>query len=233
MKLAIMQPYFMPYIGYFQLIQAVDAFVFYDDVNYIKSGWINRNRILINGNASYINIPQLNAGSNRLIKEVGVNQNSKAYSNLEKTIEMAYKKAPYFDQALKIVKPVLNKDYNNIAEIAIESVKACSSYLGLKTEFYVSSCDFADSKGLDKTERIFYICRKFNTSTYINAIGGMELYKKEDFKQQDIELKFIKTLPIKYKQFNNEFVPWLSILDVLMFNSAEEVNKMLDEYELK
>ena len=232
MTIAIMQPYFMPYIGYFQLINAVDAFVFYDDVNYINRGWVNRNRMLINSIAKHFTIPLLKASQNKLINEVEIGFQSKEYLKLQKTIEIAYKKAPYFDQVIKIVKPVLNKDYNNIAEIAIESVKVCASYLGLKTEFYVSSSDFSNSNDLNRTERILYICKQLNTKTYINAIGGIELYKKEDFKQQDIELKFIKTLPIKYKQFNNEFVPWLSILDVLMFNSAEEVNEMLDEYEL-
>lgn len=232
MKLAIMQPYFMPYIGYFQLIQAVDAFVFYDDVNFIKSGWVNRNRILINGEAKYFTVPLLKASQNKLINEVEINTHSKEYLKLQKTIETAYKKAPYFELVIELIKELFSKRHTNVAEIAMESVKLVTEYLGLKTRFLISSVDFSDSKGMEKAERLIFICKQLNANTYINAVGGRELYSRETFSAHNIKLQFIQSKPVEYKQFNNKFVPWLSILDVLMFNSAEEVNKMLDEYEL-
>lgn len=232
MKVAIMQPYFMPYIGYFQLINAVDKFVLYDDVNYIKGGWINRNRILINGKANLITVPQLNASSNKYINEVGVNQKSKEYKNLLKTIETAYKKAPSFNEIFPLITEVLDKTYNSISDIAIDSVKTVASYLDCNTRFYVSSVDFPDTKGLERAERLIQICHKINGTTYINAIGGKELYCKENFKKSGIDLKFISSLPIQYSQGKNDFIPWLSIIDVLMWNSKVEVKEKLNKYEL-
>jgi len=231
-KVAIMQPYFMPYIGYFQLVNAVDKFVFYDDVNYIKSGWINRNRILINGEAKYINVPQKGASSFKLINQVEANIYCKDYTKILKTIEASYKNAPFFYEVFGLVKKLLDKEYTNIAQIAIESVIIFSTYLDIKTDFSVSSKDFMDTKGLEKSTRLISICKKLNSETYVNPIGGSELYSKEEFKKAGINLLFINSKPIEYRQFNNEFVPWLSILDVLMFNAIPRVKEMLNEYEL-
>lgn len=222
----------MPYIGYFQLVNAVDAFVFYDDVNYINRGWINRNRIMINGAANYITVPQIKASQNKLINEVEVNQESKEYSNLIKTIEVTYKKAPFFYTIFPLIQNVLNKEYRFISEIAIESVKSCSEYLGITTKFYTSSVDFPETKGLERAERIKAICNKLGGTTYINAIGGTGLYKKEDFAKSGIELHFLQSKPVTYAQAGNEFVPWLSIIDVMMWNSREEVKGMLNQFEL-
>jgi hypothetical protein len=232
MKVAIMQPYFMPYIGYFQLVNAVDKFVFYDDVQYIKGGRINRNRILINGEAKYINVPQIGASSNKLINEVGVDQRKKDYTNFLKTIEINYKRALFFDETFQLLKNVIERSYDNISEIAIESVKMCAEYLDLNTQFYVSSVAYPQTKGLERAERLKTICKDLGTNTYINAIGGQQLYSKEEFEKVNIDLKFIKTKPIQYKQFENDFVPWLSIIDVLMFNSPEEIQSMLNKYDL-
>lgn len=227
-----MQPYFMPYIGYFQLVNAVDKFVFYDDVQYIKGGRINRNRILINGEAKYINVPQIGASSNKLINEVGVDQRKKDYTNFLKTIEINYKRALFFDETFQLLKNVIERSYDNISEIAIESVKMCAEYLDLNTQFYVSSVAYPQTKGLERAERLKTICKDLGTNTYINAIGGQQLYSKEEFEKVNIDLKFIKTKPIQYKQFENDFVPWLSIIDVLMFNSPEEIQSMLNKYDL-
>ena len=232
MTAAIMQPYFMPYIGYFQMVYAVDAFVFYDDVHYINRGWINRNRILINGEARYFTVPLTKASQNKLINEIEIDLVGKEWKNLIKTIELAYKKAPFFEEIFPLTAQILEKEYTNIAELAKESIVRVSDYLSITTRFYTSSTDFPESRGLDKAERLQAICKKINAEKYINAIGGQELYSKEEFFKEVIQLQFIKSLPIAYKQFGNEFVPWLSILDVLMSNSKEEVKKMLTQFEL-
>ncbi|OQB29265.1 MAG: WbqC-like protein family protein [Bacteroidetes bacterium ADurb.Bin174] len=232
MKLAIMQPYIFPYIGYFQMVNAVDKFVFYDDVNYINRGWINRNRILIQGVAKYLTIPLIKASQNKLINEIEIDIQSRDFNKIIKTIEMAYKRAPYFTEVFEIVHEVLEKEYGTIADMAMESVKQCAGYLGLKTKFCKSSEHFSDTKGLEKAERLQAICKRLDADVYINAIGGQELYSKEDFAKQAIDLYFIKSLPMEYKQFKNKFVPWLSIIDVMMFNSKEEINEMLNKYEL-
>ncbi|MDX9746405.1 MAG: WbqC family protein [Syntrophales bacterium] len=232
MKIGIMQPYLFPYIGYFQLVNAVDRFVFYDDVNYINRGWINRNTILINGESRYFSMPLVKASQNKLINETEIDAQARGCKKIIKTIEMTYKKAPYFMETFDIVHGVLGKQYGSIAEMAMESVKQCARYLEMNTELYKSSEHFPETKGLEKAKRLQAICKRLDADVYINAIGGQELYSKEDFARQAIELYFIKSLPIEYKQFSNEFVPWLSIIDVLMFNSIEQVKNMLIRCEL-
>jgi hypothetical protein len=232
MKVAIMQPYFFPYIGYFQLINAVDYFVFYDDVNYIKQGWINRNRILVNNEAKYITIPLKKLSSFIPIKNIEINPELKEYKTMLRTIEMTYKKAPYFHAVFTLVNEVFNKEYKTLSEITFQSIKSCCEYLDIKTKFHISSVEFATTKGLERAERLQAICKQLNANHYINALGGQELYTKEAFAKENIQLEFIQSLPIEYKQFENDFVPWLSIIDVLMFNSPEEIQSMLNKYDL-
>lgn len=232
MTLAVMQPYIFPYIGYFQLINAVNTFVFYDDVNFIKNGWINRNRILLNSKDHYITIPCLKVSSFKLINEVNFDQNNKEFKKLLKTIEQAYKRAPYFDEVFSLVESVLDNPTNKISELAERSVIEICQYLGIKTQFKVSSVAFPETKGMEKADRLISICKKEKAAYYINPIGGMELYEKSYFKKDEIQLSFIKSLPMKYDQFGNEFVPWLSIIDVLMFNTPEEIQELLLKFEL-
>lgn len=231
-KLAVMQPYVFPYIGYFQLIRAVDVFVFYDDVNYIKNGWINRNRILLNGSDHYLTIPCIKASPNRLINEIEVNRSHPQYNKLLKTIELAYKKAPYFDQVYPIIKEIFLADHKYIHLFAQHSIFRIAKYLGLETEFKASSQVFFETKGMDRADRLIAICHSEGADQYINAAGGTKLYDKRDFAKKNIDLSFIKSFPLEYKQFSNDFVPALSIIDVLMFNHVEELNNLLMQYEL-
>lgn len=229
MKLAIMQPYFFPYIGYFQLIKSVDKFVFYDDVNFIKNGWINRNRILINGKPSYFTVTLSGASPFMLIKDVMFADNR---IKLLKTLENTYRKAPFFNETIEALKPVFSIETTSISDFAIESVKTVSEYIGLKTIFERSSELYSDSKGMEKSARLKQICHQNNASEYHNPIGGTELYFKDDFAKAGIDLKFIKTNAIVYKQFKNEFVANLSVIDLMMFNSKDQIQKFLNEYEL-
>lgn len=233
MTIAIMQPYLFPYIGYFQLIKAVDKFVFYDDVNFIKRGWINRNRILVSGKDFMFTVPLQKTSQNNLILNSYIKQ--EAYNEwrdkLYVTIDLNYKKAPYFDDAFRIITNVLNQNTTSISELAIESIKQVSEYLELNTLF-IKSSETYNNRSLERQERLIAICKSENASHYVNAIGGQELYTKESFEKENIKLNFIKPLPIEYKQFNNDFVPWLSIIDVLMFNSKEEIKLMLNSYKL-
>ena len=148
------------------------------------------------------------------------------------TLKHSYKKAPNFNDINNLVISILDKEYRTISELAIESVVNISKYLELEIEFSLSSVEYRHNKGLAKGERLIDICKNENASDYINALGGQELYKKEDFRQQNIQLNFLKSNYIEYKQFKNEFVPWLSIIDVMMFNTKEEVKDMLNDYSL-
>lgn len=224
-----MQPYFFPYIGYFQLINAVDKFIFYDDVNYINKGWINRNRILVNGKPTYITIDLSEASQNKLINEILFIDNRKKIS---KSIMMAYKKAPYFNEIWPLIEDINNYPVKHISELAIFSIIKIAKYLDINTIFEQSSVLYSETKGLEKAERLKRICKINNALNYINPIGGIDLYGKDDFKISGIELQFIKSNNINYLQFSNEHIPWLSIIDVLMHNSVTEIQVMLNDFEL-
>lgn len=229
MKLGIMQPYFVPYIGYWQLINAVDMYVIYDDVNYIKGGWINRNRILVRGQSMYFNIPMLGASPFKLINEVGVNSDIKLAEKNLRAIKGAYQKAPYFNVVYPLVIDILSCGKENLASYIADSLNVICDYLGIKTEMTLSS-EISKDCSLKGQDKVLSICDILGATEYYNAIGGKELYSYSDFSEKGIKLRFLKTDLIEYSQFDNEFLPNLSILDVMMFNSKEEIKKMLNAY---
>jgi hypothetical protein len=229
-----MQPYLFPYVGYFQLIQAVDKFVVYDDVNFIKGGWINRNKVLINQNSTLFTVPLDKASSFSLINEIKINL--KFYGNWKikflRSLKQSYGKAPFFNEAYALVDSVLDiQDSGLISELSVKSIKTVSEYLHIPTKIIETSEIYNNNK-LGGEDRVVTICGIEKASKYINLIGGLDLYNEESFKAHDIELAFIKSKPINYKQSTNEFVTSLSIIDVLMNNSPEEIDAMLHEYEL-
>ena len=227
MKVAIMQPYFFPYIGYFQLINAVDVFVMYDDVNYIKQGWINRNRILINNKEHYFTLQIKGGSSFRKIKDITIGNNR---LKLLKTIEQSYKNASQFENVHLLITDILTSEEENLSKFLIYSLKKIAEYLGIKTVFMLSS--EIDINTVAKAEdKIITICKKLGAINYINAIGGQELYNKTRFDENSLKLQFLKTNVIQYNQFNANFVPWLSIIDVLMFNDKRTISKYLEEYQ--
>lgn len=229
-KLGIMQPYFFPYIGYFQLLNAVDVYVVYDDVNFIKGGWINRNSILVNGKKTFINLLLNEASPNKRIMDITVKHDSIHEKKLLKTIEMNYGKAPFFKASFPIIEKIISDPEENLALYLFEHLKKICEYIGIRTELVLSSNIDKDNslKGEDKVLEIFKL---MNAGTYYNSIGGIELYSKENFEKNGLPLCFLKTKEdIKYRQYNNDFTPDLSILDVLMFNSVEQIHDMLDQY---
>lgn len=223
-----MQPYLFPYIGYWQLINAVDIFVIYDDVNFIKQGYINRNSILANGKSQQFTLELIGASSYKLINEIDIGNNIK---KILKTIEQSYIKAPYFHDIFPIIEDILIREEKNLAKFIGNSLRILSHYLEMDTQFIYSS-DSKKDNNLKAQDKVIDICKNLNARKYINAIGGQELYSKEIFKENSIELNFLKTEIVEYKQFKNEFIPYLSIIDILMFNSKEEIRNMLNRYEL-
>lgn len=229
MKLGIMQPYLLPYIGYWQLLNAVDKYVIYDDVNYIKSGWINRNKILINKEAKYFTIKLNGASPNKLINEVEISDDKIYKKKMLKTVEENYKKAPFFNIVFPIIEEIIGNDEKNLAKYLKYSLEKICNYLEIKTELLLSS-ELEKNNSLKGKDKVIDICKKLKATEYYNAIGGQELYSFEEFKDNGIELKFLKTEEILYEQFNNEFIPNLSILDVMMFNSKEKIKEFLSDY---
>jgi hypothetical protein len=225
-KIAIMQPYLFPYIGYFQLIKSVDTFIVYDDVNYIKGGWINRNNLLINGEKRLFTISLKQSSSYKLIKEIEIKDDFKKF---HKTIQSSYGRAPYYKDVVNLLEEII--DYKNrfLSDFIFNSLLRIIQYLNIETEILLSS---AIPKNIELTgeRRVIDICLRMNATQYINAIGGKNLYDVQNFQKNGIELKFIEPELNHYKQFNNSFISGLSIIDVLMFNSIEDVNNLLNQY---
>lgn len=232
MKVGIMQPYFFPYIGYWQLMNAVDKYVIFDDVNYIKRGWINRNNILVEGKKKRVNLHIKDASQNRLIKDTQVAETKEDIKRFLKTIEMSYSKAPYFEKTYELLETVMNCECYSLSEFLSYSINQVRDFLGIETDLLISS-QISKDNSLKGEEKILDICMKLGADCYINAIGGMELYHRENFREKGIELRFLKAKDIVYKQFDNEFVSNLSIIDIMMFNSREEISKFLKCYSLE
>jgi hypothetical protein len=242
MTIAIMQPYVFPYIGYFQLVYAADVFVFYDDVNFINRGWINRNRILLNGKDQLFTIPCKDASQNKLIMDIELLDDEKTNMKLLSTIKLAYNKAPFFNDVFPVIEKTIMGTPNGsdlppqsertIATLAINSVVNICNYLGLERKFKLSSAEY-NNRELKKADRLIDICHLEGINHYVNAAGGKEIYTKEYYSGKGVKLDFLNADRYEYEQFKNSFVPWLSMIDVLMFNSrADIVHKILPSFHL-
>lgn len=231
MKLGIMQPYFVPYIGYWQLINTVDTYIIYDDVNYIKGGWINRNRILVNEEVKYFNVQLDGASPNKLINEISVSRNEAVIKKNLRILESAYGKAPYFKEAYPVIKDILFCESNNLADYLVYSIEKVCQYLNITTQL-IRSSDIPKDNNLRGQEKVLEICRLLGAKEYYNAIGGRTLYSYDDFKKEGINLKFLQSNDIVYQQYGNEFISNLSIIDVMMFNSQEKIGYYLNEYSV-
>lgn len=231
MKLGIMQPYFLPYIGYWQLLNAVDRYVIYDDVNFIKGGWINRNRILQNGAPAYINVPMIGASSFKRINEIQVNRDPRVMGKLLKTVEQNYRKAPSFESVMPLMERICRFEGDNLAEFLANSIRVVCDYLGITTTLVMSS-QIEKDISLRAQDKVIDICRRQGATEYFNAIGGQTLYDQMSFARFGIRLQFLKTAAVTYSQGKGAFVPNLSILEVLMFNPQPAVVTLLDQFEL-
>jgi hypothetical protein len=232
MKLAIMQPYLFPYLGYFHLVHASDSFVFYDDVNYIKNGWINRNRLLLAGAARYFTVPLSGASPFASIRDTRVQTDDLRWRRkLFDTFRMAYAGAPGRAGAMELVEKVLSTPTDSIADMARNSVTSVLEYLGLSRRIVESSCIYGNAQ-LRGTARVVDICRREHATQYINLTGGRELYEEEDFRAAGIELGFVESRFAPYSQPAEPFVPGLSILDLLMRCPRDEVLEMVADYRV-
>lgn len=218
-----MQPYFSPYIGYFQLINSVDTFIIYDNIQYTKKGWINRNRFLLDGKEALFSI-SLKKDSDYLDVRDRLISSEFNRKKLLNKIYMAYKKSCSFEDVFPLFEKIISNNEMNLFEYIYFSIIEICSYLNIETKI-VKSSDIDINHSLKSQDKVISLCRKMEATTYLNPIGGQSLYSKEYFKECGISLNFIKSNPVIYKQFNDVFVPWLSILDVMMFNERDAVRK--------
>ena len=231
MKLAIMQPYFFPYIGYFQLIAACDKLVIYDNIKYTKKGWINRNQFLLNGKAVTFSIPLVKDSDFLNVRD---RQISPVYrrEKLIKQLESIYRCAPQFANVFPEMVTIISCKTDNLFEYVRNSIQRICNLLSIHTQLITSSQVPIDHS-LKSQNKVLAICEQLKANKYINTIGGMELYSHEQFQDSGVNLQFIKSNQIAYPQFDNIFVSNLSIIDVLMFNPLNQVKHWLrNEYSL-
>jgi len=228
MKLAIMQPYLFPYLGYYQLATSVDRWVFHDDVMYIKQGYINRNSILVKGAAYRFTIPIREQSDSRAINE---HYAIPPFEKILRIIAQAYSKAPGFSRVFPIVASVLDGRETNIARMAGASLHAVFDYLGINIQVCWSS-EIPGHQQLKGQERVLAICKTLGANEYVNPIGGLELYDEAAFATRGIRLRFHLMRPVSYSQGDSPFVPNLSMIDVLMHNDPDRVMRLLSECDL-
>lgn len=228
-----MQPYIFPYIGYYQLIDAVDQFIIFDDVNFIKMGWINRNNILLNKNKHLFSIPLSKPSQNKLICDTKLNFPEKERKAFLRTVSDAYKKAPHFADVYPILEEIIYYKDEDLTSYLHNSLLKTCQYIGVKVNMQISSkIDY--NRSLDAEGKIIDICKNMKTSTYINLPGGRDLYNKDNFIKNNIELEYINSLfdEIKYKQYSNEFIDNLSCIDFMMFNDKDNLSNLIKKYNL-
>jgi hypothetical protein len=228
----VMQPYFFPYLGYYQLASASSTFVFLDDVTFIKGGWINRNRILLHDKAHMFTVPLSAPSSFRHIAETSISAHQEWRSGFRQLLEQAYSRAPFFTPAFELIEQIVSIPHQTISSLAAESVRSVCDYVGVKTNWQTSSSSHP-KKDLKGAARIVDICHSLSAERYVNAPGGKELYTAGEFKEHGIELRFLRPVLPRYSQHGTGFIEGLSIIDVLMFNPPEQVRAFMDSYELE
>jgi len=232
MIVSIMQPYLFPYIGYFQLIRESDVFVLHDDIQYVKNGWVNRNRILVNCAPSMITFPVRSESHRLSINERRYDLEAKTMSRILRRIEAAYRKAPHFDSVFPLVEHIMRFDEPNVAAFNMNSLQRIADQLAITTPFVISSALEIDHS-LRGQRRVISLCEALSATQYINLIGGVELYRGDDFASHQITLSFLEARPTAYPQFACEFVPYLSIIDVMMFNDRDRIVELLGDFQLR
>lgn len=234
MRLAIMQPYFLPYIGYYQLIAAVDLFVIYDNIKYTKKGWINRNRFLHSGQDKLFTLP-LKKDSDML--DIVQRELAADFDRVKLLNQLrgAYYQAPYFEQIFPLVEDIVRNPEQNLFRYIYSSIITLCAYLDIKTKIAISS-EITIDHGLRSQKKVIALCEALGADTYINSSGGVSLYDPAEFRAHGLQLRFLKARSFTYLQFEQPFVPWLSIVDVLMFNPRDSVmaciagNFTVDDY---
>lgn len=233
MTIGIMQPYLFPYIGYWQLINIVDTFVIYDNIQFSKKGWFHRNNILLDGKKKLFSIPLKKDSDSLDVVERYISDGAeKEINKIIRQVENAYKKAPYFVDVFPLIKEIFQNAERNLFKYIYNSVIQICEYLEINTNIVISSTINIDHS-LKSQDKVIALNKALNATKYINPIGGTELYDFEKFQNENIELFFLNSNVPEYNQFGKEFIPYLSIIDILMFNNIKEIKKMLKDYKLE
>lgn len=230
--LAIMQPYFFPYPGYFSLIKHVDEFIIFDTAQFIRHGWVDRNRILNEGNPLYIRPTKIKHSNRSPINEILLKNNEQWKAKIIAQLT-TYRKAPYFEETKSILDNIFEEDIQRLVNLNKMSIQVICNYLDIKTPIKIwSEMDLTIGEVKAPDEWALRICEAMKAQKYINPIGGLELFNSKKYEAMGIDIQFLDCLP-EYNQFDKDFIPGLSIIDMLMFNSKDQINQMLDLVTLK
>lgn len=223
-----MQPYLFPYVGYFQLMHAVDAFVLLDDVAFIKKGWINRNRLLVKGAAHLFTIPLAGSSQNKRIKDLELHPDSRARQKLLATIRQEYRAAPEFAHVFPLIEQVLFKAGQDLTHTVLTSLELINTYVGLPVPILRSSALIQPDQAVGQA-RIIAICQRLGAHEYLNMLGGQSLYSAAEFARQGIQLRFLQPTLTPYQQYSQAFIPGLSIIDLLMHNTVLRTRELFQQ----
>jgi hypothetical protein len=232
MRLGIMQPYFFPYLGYYSLIKHTDQWIVFDEVQYIRHGWIERNRILKPGEGwQYIGVPLQKHERETKIKNIRLRDEDwrgKIFRQLEH-----YRKAPFYQQTMDVIEKCFQINTDNLTQLNAHILKTTCEYLDILFNYQIfSEMDLNIEPVHDAGEWALNISKAIGATHYINPPGGVELFDKEKFNLAKIELRFLSIELQPYSQRRKTFEPGLSIIDVMMFNDKEKINKMLNDFKL-
>lgn len=236
MKLGVMQPYFFPYIGYFQLLNEVDRWIVFDDTQFIDKGWINRNRILHPDPAKewqFITLPLARRGQFDKICHISIKTDINWRAQILGKLTLYKKKAPYYRQTIELIHNCFEANEKNLAKFVIRMLRLTADYLGIKTVIEVQSETVLHIGTIEHPGQwALRIAEAVRATEYINLPTGRGIFKQEEFDEAGIKLSFLEPTLLAYPQIGGGFVSGLSIIDVMMFNSPEAVRELLREYRL-
>lgn len=234
MKVGIMQPYFFPYLGYFSLISFTDKWVVFDIPQFIRHGWIERNRILkLDGSWQYIKVPLIKHSQQTTIKDIYIRNVENWKEKILAQLQHYKRKALYFKETEELLKEIFKYESESIVDTNINAIKQICQYLEMDFNYQFSSdMKIYPSQIKEPDDWALEISKILNAETYVNPIGGVDIFDEKKYISNGIELLFLKNKLVEYKQFNNTFEPGLSIIDVLMFNSIKETKDLIENYEL-
>lgn len=229
---SLMQPYLFPYLGYFQLIAASGLFLLGDSLQYTRRGWINRNRLLVGGQPWQFSFPLEQGSRSQAINERRLSDEVHLTSQrLLHTIRHAYHRAPCYPMVFPLLEEILDHPERNLAHFAEHSIRRICHYMGVDTPIgRVSELGLEDDIGRD--QRLIEAVKRSGGDVYLNPEGGRHLYSPELFNDHGLELRFLRMDELSYRQFDGDFVPSLSIIDVLMFNPPDELQRLLGRYSV-
>lgn len=234
MKIGIMQPYFFPYLGYFSLIKNTDYFVIFDTPQYIRRGWVNRNRILdAKGEATYITVPIVSTERDTVIKDIEISYEKKWLEKIKGQMTVYKKKAPYYKKIIKFIDDIEEKNFKYLSELNIYTLEKVCEYLEIPYKYDVfSKMDLKIDEVKEADEWALNITKALGYDTYVNPPGGMSFFDRDKYLANNINLEFLKINLKPYIQRTGRFEEGLSILDVMMFLDPKEINSLLDDFEI-